>query len=141
MENTAFKDAYGLSDAQMKQKASFNQYDFVNVWTMCEGPGVVADHPHLLWENYQCAADLSVNIARDGARVVLSWTDPAGAAVLQSASEINGPWKVVEGSSSPFKRRSDGSTQILSFEEMTGGEFWAIQGLNSPRGKMPLLRS
>jgi len=39
-----------LSDAQMKQQASFTGWDFESVWTICAG----TDYPRLRWENVDC---------------------------------------------------------------------------------------
>ena len=40
-----------LTQAQMKQEASFVGWDFDKTWTICEGK----DYPRLRWENVQCA--------------------------------------------------------------------------------------
>ncbi len=39
-----------LTDEQMKQKSSFIDWDFENIWMICEGK----DYPRLQWENVQC---------------------------------------------------------------------------------------
>ncbi|MBP7052018.1 MAG: PASTA domain-containing protein [Phycisphaerae bacterium] len=39
-----------LSDAQMKQKASFAGWDFESTWMICEG----VDYPRLQWEGAEC---------------------------------------------------------------------------------------
>ncbi len=39
-----------LSDAQMKQQASFVGWDFESVWTICAG----VDYPRLRWEDVEC---------------------------------------------------------------------------------------
>ncbi len=39
-----------LTDAQMKQQASFVGWDFENVWIICEGKG----YPRLRWEQVKC---------------------------------------------------------------------------------------
>ena len=41
---------FSLTDEQMKQRASFADWDFDNIWKICEGK----DYPHLQWENIQC---------------------------------------------------------------------------------------
>ncbi len=43
-----------LSDAQMRQQASFTDWDFENVWMICEGQ----DYPRLQWENVDCGDEL-----------------------------------------------------------------------------------
>jgi hypothetical protein len=40
----------GLTDQQMKQRASFVGWDFDATWTICEG----LDYPRLWWEDRQC---------------------------------------------------------------------------------------
>jgi len=40
-----------LTDEQMKQRASFADWDFANTWMICEG----RDYPHLQWEEIDCA--------------------------------------------------------------------------------------
>jgi hypothetical protein len=39
-----------LTDAQMRQQASFGRWDFVDTWTICEG----RDYPRLRWESVNC---------------------------------------------------------------------------------------
>jgi hypothetical protein len=39
-----------LTGAQMKQQASFTNWDFENIWTICEGQG----YPRLRWEPMSC---------------------------------------------------------------------------------------
>ncbi len=39
-----------LTDAQMRQQASFVDWDFEGVWMICEG----RDYPRLRWQNVQC---------------------------------------------------------------------------------------
>ncbi len=39
-----------LTDAAMRQQASFVGWDFEHVWTICEG----ADYPRLRWEEVAC---------------------------------------------------------------------------------------
>ncbi len=39
-----------LTDAQMKQQASFEDWDFTQTWSICEGH----TYPHLIWEQYPC---------------------------------------------------------------------------------------
>ncbi len=39
-----------LTDEQMKQQASFVDWDFARTWTICEG----RTYPHLLWEQFPC---------------------------------------------------------------------------------------
>ena len=39
-----------LTDAEMKQQASFANWDFENTWTICEG----SDYPRLWWEPVSC---------------------------------------------------------------------------------------
>jgi len=39
-----------LTDQQMKQQASFVDWDFTKTWTICEG----RTYPHLLWEQFPC---------------------------------------------------------------------------------------
>ena len=45
-------DALGvpLTDDQMKQQASFEDWDFTQTWTICEGQ----TYPHLIWEQFPC---------------------------------------------------------------------------------------
>jgi len=45
-----------LTDAQMKQQASFAGWDFVDTWTICEG----VDYPRLWWEGVDCGDALQV---------------------------------------------------------------------------------
>jgi hypothetical protein len=40
----------GMAGEQMKQQASFVGWDFLNVWTICEGQ----DYPRLRWEDVAC---------------------------------------------------------------------------------------
>jgi hypothetical protein len=42
-----------LTDEQMKQKSSFIDWDFENIWMICEGK----DYPRLQWENVQCESE------------------------------------------------------------------------------------
>ena len=39
-----------LTASQMKQQASFIDWDFIDTWTICEG----TDYPRLKWENTEC---------------------------------------------------------------------------------------
>jgi len=39
-----------LTDEQIKQQTSFIDWDFENIWMICEGK----DYPRLQWENVQC---------------------------------------------------------------------------------------
>jgi len=39
-----------LTDEQMKQQASFVDWDFAKTWTICEGQ----TYPRLLWEQFPC---------------------------------------------------------------------------------------
>lgn len=47
-----FYDAIPLIEAQMKQQASFEEWDFETIWQICEGQG----YPRLQWEDITCAA-------------------------------------------------------------------------------------
>jgi hypothetical protein len=40
----------GLTTAQMKQQASFTDWDFDTTWMICEGK----DYPRLQWQRIQC---------------------------------------------------------------------------------------
>lgn len=40
-----------LSDAEMRRRTSFVDWDFETVWTICEG----TDHPRLMWEDIECS--------------------------------------------------------------------------------------
>lgn len=39
-----------LTDDEMKQQASFADWDFTKTWTLCEGQ----TYPHLIWEQFPC---------------------------------------------------------------------------------------
>ncbi len=45
-----YRSGTPLTDEQMKQKASFVDWDFETVWSICEGK----DYPRLRWEQVEC---------------------------------------------------------------------------------------
>jgi hypothetical protein len=55
----------GKTTAEMKTKSTFNNWDFVNIWMICEG----IDYPRLLWQGVTCPpadpVELLVELAQD----------------------------------------------------------------------------